>query len=591
MKDFLKYTLATITGMVICFVALSIISMISLIGMLAAESTTTQVKSNSVFALSLSGVLTERSSENPFATIMGEETSMGLDNILNAIDKAKDNADIKGIYIEAGAFVSDSPASSQAIRNKLEEFKKSGKWIIAYADTYTQTTYYICSVADKVYINPIGMLDWHGLSAQPMFYKDLMAKFGVKVQLTKVGKYKSAPETFTADKMSDANREQVSVYMNNIWQAMVSEVSKSRKISAEKLNQLADEYQLFKEPTELKKNGLVDGLLYADGIKSEIKKKLGLDKDKSINQLTLSDMANIESDTDNDGDEIAVYYAFGSIVDSAPEGVGSTGQYIVGDKVSKDLQDLADDDNVKAVVVRVNSGGGSAYASEQIWHAMTLLKAKKPVVVSMGGMAASGGYYMSCPANYIFAENTTITGSIGIYGTFPDFSGLLTEKLGIKFDEINTNKNSGLGTLARPFNEEEMAMLNAYVGRGYQLFRKRVADGRNMSVNSVEAIAQGRVWTGGDALKIKLIDEIGGIDKAIDKAAKLAKVSDYHSCSYPAEDDWLTQLLGIATGGNNYLDEQLRATLGEYYAPFVYLKTINKQSAIQARLPYELVIR
>lgn len=590
MKDFIKYTLATITGTLILFVALSVISVISLIGMIATQNTTTQVKENSVFSLNLSGILSERSGDNPFSAILGEDTGVGLDNILDAIDKAKDNKDIKGIYIEAGAFVSDSPASSQAIRKKLEEFKKSGKWIIAYGDQYTQTTYYICSVADKVYINPIGMLDWHGLSAQPMFYKDLMAKFGVKMQLTKVGKYKSAPETYTADKMSDANREQVSVYMNNIWQSMLSDVSRSRKISVDKLNVLADEYQLFKDPSELKKNGLVDGLLYADGIKSEIKKKLGLDNDDTINQLTISDMTNIE-EKDEKGDEIAVYYAFGSIVDSTPDGVGSTASYIVGDKVSKDLQDLAEDDDVKAVVVRVNSGGGSAYASEQIWHAMTLLKAKKPVVVSMGGMAASGGYYMSCPANYIFAENTTITGSIGIFGMFPDFSGLLTEKLGVKFDEINTNKNSGLGTLARPFSEEEMAMLNAYVGRGYELFRKRVADGRHMSVNSVEQIAQGRVWTGGDALKIKLVDEIGGIDKAIAKAAKLAKTDEYYAASYPAEDDWMTQLLGTVSGGDNYLDDQLRATLGDYYAPFMYLKTINRQSAIQARLPYELIIK
>lgn len=591
MKDFLKSTLATITGIVILFVTLGMISLISLIGMAASEQATTKVKSNSILALNLSGLLSERSQDNPFASIFGEETTLGLNDILDAIDKAKNNKDIKGIYIEAGAFVTDSPASSQAIRKKLEDFKKSGKWIIAYGDEFTQTTYYICSVADKVYINPIGMLDWHGLSAQPMFYKDLMAKFGVKMQLTKVGKYKSAPETYTADQMSEPNREQVSVYMNNIWQSMVSDVARSRKISAEKLNLLADEYQLFKDPTELKRNMLVDGLLYSDGIKSEMKKKLGIGNDDTINQLSITEMLNTESD-DEKGGEIAVYYAYGSIVDSAPEGVGATESYIVGDKVVKDFQDLADDDNVKAVVLRVNSGGGSAYASEQMWHALTLLKAKKPVVVSMGGMAASGGYYMSCAANYIFAEATTITGSIGIFGMFPDVSGLLTEKLGIKFDEINTNKHSGLGTLSRPFNDEEMAMLNAYVGRGYELFRKRVADGRHLSVNAVEQIAQGRVWTGSDALKIKLVDEIGGIDKAIEKAAKLAKLGEYHKVSYPAEDDWITQLLGsLDGGGNNYLDEQLRATLGEYYAPFVYLKTINRQSAIQARLPYELVIK
>lgn len=590
MKQFLKYTFATVVGMVIVLVAFAIVSFIAVVGMVAADNSTTEVKDNSVFTLKLSGILTERSEENILSSLLGESTGLGLDEILEAIDKAEKNDKIKGIYIEAGIFASDSPASSQAIRNKLKEFKKTGKWIIAYADQYTQTTYYISSVADKVYINPIGMLDWHGLSAQPMYYKDLLAKFGVKVQLTKVGKYKSLPETYTADKMSDANREQVSVYMNNIWQSMLSDVSRSRNISIAKLNLLADEYQLLKAPTELKKNRLVDGLLYADGIKNEIKKKLGLDNDDKINQLSTNDMLNIESDEKN-GDKIAVYYAFGSIVDSAPDGAGSTKSYIVGDKLVRDFQDLADNDDIKAVVVRINSGGGSAYASEQIWHAMTLLKSKKPVVVSMGGMAASGGYYMSCPANYIFAENTTITGSIGIFGMYPDFSGLLTEKLGIKFDEINTNKNSGLGTLARPFNEEEMVMLNAYVGRGYELFRKRVAEGRNLSINRVEEIAQGRVWTGSDALKIKLIDEIGGIDKAIGKAAELAKADDYQTVNYPAQDDWMTQLFGTIGGSDSYLDEQLRATLGEYYAPFMYLKTINRQSAIQARLPYELVIK
>lgn len=590
MKDFIKYAFATITGMVTLLVVIGIITVVSLIGMIASESKATEAKENSVLFIDLSGILSEHGSDSPLSSILGEETGLALDDMLNAIDKAKTNNNIKGIYIEAGAFVPDAPASSQAIRKKLDDFRKSGKWIVAYGDTYTQSAYYICSVADRVYINPIGMLDWHGLSAQPMFYKDLMAKFGVKVQLTKVGKYKSAPETYTADKMSDANREQVSVYMNNIWQSMVQDVSRSRKISVERLNALADEYQFFKSTAELEGSGLVDGLFYADGIKKEIKKKLGIDEDDAINQLTINDMKNIEGN-DGDGDEIAIYYAFGSIVDSAPSGAGATGSYIIGDRVSKDLMDLADDDDVKAVVVRVNSGGGSAYASEQIWHAITVLKGKKPVVVSMGGMAASGGYYMSCPANYIFAESTTITGSIGIFGMFPDLSGLLTEKLGIKFDEINTNKNSGLGTLARPFSEEEMSMLNAYVARGYSLFRKRVADGRHMSVDNVEQIAQGRVWTGGDALKIKLVDEIGGIDKAVAKAAKLAKVDEYHTASYPAEDDWITQLLGKVSGGNNYLDEQLRVTLGDYYAPFVYLKTINSQSAIQARLPYELIIK
>ncbi len=590
MKDFLKYVMATVTGIILVTVIMGILSVISLVGLAASSAGSTPVEENSVFTLKLSGIMEERATENPFGMLTGQMSeNLGLDNILSSIRKAKENEDIKGIYLEAGLFSSDSPASSHAIREALLDFKTSGKWIVAYADSYTQNTYYICSVADKIFLNPQGMIDWHGLGATPYFVKDLLAKFGVKVQLCKVGKYKSAPEMLTADGMSEPNREQTMAYMNGIWQVMLKEVSASRKIPTDTLNAFADKFVTLAQQEDYLKMRLVDKLLYTDEVKGEIKKLLKIDNDDKISQLTLKDMEGVKSKKD-EGDQVAVYYAYGDIVDSETGDMTQTEHNIVATDVCKDLEELTNDDDVKAVVLRVNSPGGSAYASEQIWHAVMQLKAKKPVVVSMGGYAASGGYYISCAANYIMAEPTTITGSIGIFGMFPDFSGLLTEKLGVKFDEVKTNKHAAFGTIARPFNADEMALLEQYIGRGYELFRKRVADGRKQSVEAIEEIAQGRVWLANDALKIKLVDEIGGLDKAVKKAASLAKLSEYHTTSYPEPDDWFQSLLDM-TGNNSYLDEQMRATLGEYYEPFVFVKNLNKQNAIQARLPYYLIIK
>ena len=591
MKEFFKYVLATVTGIILIGIIMGILAVISLVGLAASSASTTNVEDNSVFVLTLSGTLDERAAEDPLATLTGEVSeNIGLDKLLNAIKKAKDKEEIKGIYIEAGLFSSDTPASTHAIREALLDFKKSGKWIVAYADTYEQSTYYICSVADKIFLNPDGMIDWHGLASTPYFVKDLLAKFGVKYQLCKVGKYKSAPEMMTADGMSEPNREQVTAYINGIWEVMLKEVSDSRKIPVDSLNAYADRFVALAEPEDYVKMKMVDKLIYTDEVKGEVKKMLKIDEKDDINQLTLADMEGVKGKK-NEGEQIAVYYAYGEIVDSETGSLMDTEHCIVANTVCKDLERLMNDDNVKAVVLRVNSPGGSAYASEQIWRAVTNLKAKKPVVVSMGGYAASGGYYISCAANYIVSEPTTITGSIGIFGMFPDFSGLLTEKLGVKFDEVKTNKHAAFGTVARPFNAEEMALLEQYIGRGYNLFRKRVADGRQQSIEQIEEIAQGRVWLGNDALKIKLVDEIGGLDKAIAKAASLAKVSQYHATSYPEEQSWWSNLLDQATSKNNYLDEQLQATLGEYYEPFKFVKNMNRQSAIQARLPYYVNIK
>lgn len=590
MKDFIKYVFATVTGIVVFSLIMGILFVISLVGLAASSASTVPVEKNSVFTLMLSGQVDERAEEDIMRQLSGQiSENLGLDDIISAIKKAKENEDIKGIYIETGLFAIDTPASAHAIREALLDFKKSGKWIVAYGDSYTQTAYYICSAADKIYLNPQGMVDWHGLAANPYFVKDLLAKFGVKYQLCKVGKYKSAPEMMTADQMSEPNREQVTAYMTGIWKVMLKDVADSRKISVDSLNAYADNFIALANQPDLVKMKLVDKLMYTDEVKGEIKKLLKIDADDDINQLSLSDMKNVKGKKEK-GDKIAVYYAYGEIVDSETGSLADQEHNIVANTVCKDLEKLANDDDIKAVVLRVNSPGGSAYASEQIWHAVMNVKAKKPVVVSMGGYAASGGYYISCAANYIYSEPTTITGSIGIFGMFPDFSGLLTEKLGVKFDEVKTNKHAAFGTIARPFNEEELALLDQYIGRGYELFRKRVADGRKLSVDAVEEIAQGRVWLGNDALGIKLVDAIGSLDDAVKKAAQLAKMDEFKTESYPEPADWFTQIMD-KTNSDSYLDEQMRANFGEFYEPFRYLKSINSQSAIQARLPFFITIR
>ena len=591
MKNFFLNVLATVVGILVFLLLIGFFGVMSIVGMVASSDATTKVKDNSVLVLKMDGSLEERAEDNIMTQLSGVVgQTIGLEETLNAIKKAKENDNVKGIYIEGGMF-SGIPASTQELRDALVDFKKSGKWIVAYADQYSQSSYYLASVADKIWLNPQGMIDWHGLASQPYYLKDLLEKFGVKVQLAKVGAYKSAPETYTSDHMSEPNREQITAYITGIWDTMLNDVSASRKISKEALNTLADGMVMLDDQQTYVKNKLVDKLLYSEEVKGEVKKLLGIDEDKDINQINVEQMQNVKEK--RKGDEIAVYYAYGSIVDDRGTGsLGSTDHLIVGKEVSKDLEKLASDDKVKAVVLRVNSGGGSAYASEQIWHAVMNLKAKKPVVVSMGGMAASGGYYISCPANWIVAEPTTITGSIGIFGMFPDLSGLLTQKLGVKFDEVKTNKNAGFGTLARPFNEEEMGYLNAYIDRGYKLFRKRVADGRKQSPEAIEEIAQGHVWLGKDALGIKLVDQLGSIDDAVKKAAELAKLDQYFTSSYPGEVDFFDQIMdSMSDTGGNYLDAKMRATLGDFYEPFMLIKNIDKQNAIQARLPFYLNIR
>lgn len=592
MKDFIKSVLATMVGIFGFFIVMGVLTMMSIIGMVASSSAAQNVEENSVFVLNLSGTISDQGTDNPLSIFTGDDSqSTGLNNILSAIKKAKTNDDIKGIYIEAGALITNY-ATLQEIRNALADFRKSGKWIVAYGDYYTQGAYYVASVANKVYINPKGIVDWHGIGAQTMFYKDFMAKFGVKCEVVKVGTFKSATETFTEEKMSDANRLQTQTFIDGTWQNICTAVSKSRGISIDSLNSYADSYLALQSTEMLMKAKMVDGMMYSDKVKDAVKKMMKLEKDDDIAQLTLNDMLNVK-DEKVEGDKIAIYYASGDIVqDPKAATMFGNNNYIASRKVCKDLEDLMNDDDVKAVVVRINSGGGDAYASEQMWHQMSELRKVKPVVVSMGDYAASGAYYMSAPASWIVAQPNTLTGSIGIFAVIPDFSGLVTTKLGVRFDEVKTNRHSTFGNLmARPFNAEETAMLQASVNRGYSLFRQRVADGRHLTIESVEKIAQGRVWLATDALNIKLVDQLGGIDDAVKKAAELAKLKEYYTSDYPAAASWIDNLLNSMTSSGTYLDTQLRQTLGELYQPFTVLRSIDKREAIQARIPYAISIK
>ena len=587
MKDFFKNVLATAVGVLLVGFITGFFMVVSLVGMALSQSETAPVADNSVLVLRLTGSLSERANDDVLASLFGDRIpKLGLATMTEAIRQAKESDKVKGIYIEAGAFAPDSYASLAAIRRELEEFRKAGKWIIAYGDSYTQGAYYLASVADKVYLNPQGQVDWHGLGSEPVFVKDLLAKLNVRMQVAKVGTYKSATEMFTGEKMSDADRQQTTAYLTGIWQNVVSAVGKSRSLTAQQLNAYADSLVSLAAPQDYVRMRMVDGLLYTDQVRQAVKKKMGLSPDDEIPQVSMSDLL-AAGPEDKKGDEIAVYYAVGDIVDGVVA-MPSRESVIDAQKVCADLQDLAKDKDVKAVVLRVNSPGGSAYASEQIWHQVMELKKVKPVVVSMGSYAASGGYYISCPANWIVAEPNTLTGSIGIFGMFPDVSGLLREKLGLKFDEVKTNKYALFGTRSRPFTADELSHLESYIDRGYKLFRQRVADGRRLKVDQVEQVAQGHVWLGQDALRIGLVDQLGGVEVALRKAAQLAKLTQWHSTAYPVLPDYLSQLLdlpGAARG--NYLDEQMRQSLGAYYEPFALIRDLQAQNPLQARLPFE----
>ena len=565
MKDFLKFTLATVTGIILSSIVLFIIGMVTLFGIMAASDTETIVKKNSVMILDLNGTLVERTQEDPLGILSqlfnDDSNTYGLDDILSSIKKAKENEDIKGIYLQANS-LGTSYASLQEIRNALLDFKESGKFVIAYADSYTQGLYYLSSAADKVLLNPKGMIEWRGIASTPLFYKDLLQKIGVEMQIFKVGTYKSAVEPFIATEMSPANREQVTTFISSIWSQVTEGVSASRNIPVDSLKAYADRMLMFYPAEESVRCGLADTLVYRNDVRDYLKRLVDIDEDDNLSLLGLGDMINVRKNVpkDKSGNIIAVYYASGEITDYPGSATSEEG--IVGSKVIRDLRKLKDNDDVKAVVLRVNSPGGSAFASEQIWYAVKELKTKKPVIVSMGDYAASGGYYISCGADTIVAEPTTLTGSIGIFGMVPNVKEL-TDKIGLSYDVVKTNKYADFGNIMRPFSEGEKALLQMMVAEGYDTFITRCAEGRHTTKEAIEKIAEGRVWTGEAAKELGLVDELGGIDKALDIAIAKARVGGYTIVSYPEKKDVLSSLLD--TKPTNYVESQLlKSKLGEY---------------------------
>ncbi len=586
MKDFFKFTLASVVGVVLAGIVFTILGIITMVGMVASSDTETVVEENSIFVLKLEGTLSERAQENPFQKLLGETNqAFGLDDILSSIKKAKDNENIKGIYLQPNTLGS-SFASLEEIRQALQDFKGSGKFIVAYADQYTQGMYYLASVADKVIVNPQGTISWHGLASQPIFYKDLLSKIGVEMQIFKVGTYKSAVEPFIATEMSEANREQVNAFLTSIWGRLLEDVAASRNLSVETLNGYANQMMDLKQADEYVACGLADTLMYKDGVLDYLKELSGRESDESLRTLSLDDMKNVKRNVplDKSGNIIAVYYAFGGIDDatSAEEGIDSQ-------KMIKDLRQLREDETIKAVVLRVNSPGGSAYGSEQIWREVSLLKAEKPVIVSMGDYAASGGYYISCAADTIVADPTTLTGSIGIFGMIPNLQGLLTDKLGLHFDVVKTNPFADMGDLTRPFNADEREAMQNYINNGYKLFVKRCAEGRGMTTEAIEKIAEGRVWTGATAKEIGLVDELGGLDRALEIAAQKAEVEAYSVINYPAKEDFFAAFLD--EGKDDYINGKIEETLGEYSSYLKFMQDIQDMDRIQARMPFDLRIR
>ena len=592
MKDFLKFTLATVTGIILSSIVLFIIGMVTLFGIVSTADTETIVKKNSVMMLDLNGVLVERTQESPLGILSqlfsDDSNTYGLDDILSSIKKAKENENIKGIYLQA-SMLGTSYASLQEIRKALLDFKESGKFIIAYGDSYTQGLYYLSSVADKVLLNPKGMIEWKGIASAPLFYKDLLQKIGVEMQIFKVGTYKSAVEPFISTEMSPANREQVTAFINSIWGQVTEGVSASRSLPVDSLNALADRMLMFYPAEESVQCGLADTLIYRNDVRNYPKQWVDLKEDDRLPVLGLSDMINVKKNMpkDKSGNIVAVYYASGEITDYSGSSTSEEG--IVGTKVIRDLRKLKDDEDVKAVVLRVNSPGGSAFASEQIWHAVKELKTEKPVIVSMGDYAASGGYYISCVADTIVAEPTTLTGSIGIFGMVPNVKEL-SERIGLTYDVVKTNKFSDFGNIMRPFNQDEKTLMQMMITQGYDTFVNRCAEGRHMSKEAIEKIAEGRVWTGEAAKELGLVDVLGGIDTALEIAVRKAGIEGYTVVSYPAKQDLLSSLLN--TKPTNYVESQiLKSKLGEYYQQFGMLKNLKERSMIQARIPFELNIK
>ncbi|HAK28493.1 MULTISPECIES: signal peptide peptidase SppA [Sphingobacterium] len=587
MKSFFKYVLATITGIVISFVVLFIVLM-GIIGAIISSASSDQeivVKSNSVLYLSFDYDISERSEANPLGSLNlpGYSTkNIGLDDILARIKYAATDGNIKGIYLDA-SHIGVGFASLKEVRDELLAFKKTGKFVVAYNAGYDQKAYYVASTADKVYVNPQGTIDFKGLASSTMFYKDLLDKVGVEMQIVKVGTFKSAVEPFFLNKMSDPNRLQVTSYLGSIYSTFINEIAASRNIAADSLRAIANDYRV-RDADDAVKYKLADAKLYKDELLSDLRKRLKISEKDEISFVSLLDY-NKKLKDDASGSEVAVLYAAGEIVDGEGTGPGQIG----GDKFSRELRKLREDDAVKAVVLRVNSPGGSALASDIIWREVILTKKVKPVIVSMGDLAASGGYYISAAADSIFAEPTTITGSIGVFGVIPNFQNLMNNKIGVHYDGVKTGKFADLMTsFDRPLTAEERDIIQREVDKVYGTFTKVVADGRKLSIADVDSIGQGRVWTGAQGVNNKLVDRLGNLDAAIQAAAKKANLNKYKVSQYPEKEDPFTSIL------NNSKEKVqvwiAKEQMGEYYRYFDVVRKATAQTGVQARMPYSVEI-
>ena len=588
MKNFLKYLLASILGFIIASLVLFFIFIGIIGGIVSSSNKLPEVKENSILYINLNKEIVDRSANDPFKGFdimsMQTKTSIGLNNILKAIENAKDDPKIKGILMEVDA-VNAGAATTNEIRNALLNFKESGKFILSYNDLYSQKAYFLSSVADKIYMNPEGLVDWVGLRSEVMYYKNILEKLGVEPQIIRHGKFKSAVEPFMLDKMSPENREQISTFIGSIWNYWVESISKSRNISVAELNRFANEMVIRNGKTSYE-NKLIDSLIYKDQFIDIVKKKLGISDKKDISSISLDDYAKIPTPLKGKGlskNKIAVIYATGEIV------MGSVTEGSIGsDGISKAIRDARRDSTIKAIVLRVNSPGGSALASEVIWREMVLAKKVKPVIVSMGDVAASGGYYISAPADTILADPTTITGSIGVFGMYFSVKEGMNKKLGINVETVTTNSHSDFGSLYRQLTAEERAVAQLGVEDIYQSFIGHVSEGRNIPVARVDEIGQGRVWSGANAINIKLIDDFGGLKAAIKIAVKKAKLDDYRLTELPKQKDPIQQLIEDLTG--NAKISILKNELGFAYRQYNNIMNMVSNQGVQARIPYNIEV-
>ena len=589
MKEFFKFVFASMLGFILSFFAvlLLLIIFVAAIVSTAGNDGTVSVASNSVLHVSLDYPIKERTDQNPLAELsfLGLESKkkLGLNEILQGIEDAKSDDHIKGIYLDASSLESGM-ATMEEIRNALVDFKKSGKFIIAYSEVYSQGAYYLATAADKIYLNPEGMIDFRGLSSEIMFFKGALDKLDIEAQIIKVGTYKSAVEPFILDKMSEPNKQQVTFFLGSMYDHFLSEISKSRKIPKNTLFSIADSAKI-RAPKDALTYKMVDALMYKDEVLDELKKLTKIDKKKEIQSVSLEEYSPAEDEKEESSqNRIAVIYANGEIMGG--EGDDET---IGSERISRAIRKARTDDKVKAIVLRVNSPGGSALASDVIWRETVLAKKSKPLIVSMGDLAASGGYYIACAADSIFAQPNTITGSIGVFGIIPNMQKFFNNKLGITFDGVQTGKFADLGTISRPLTDAERMIIQLEVNKTYDTFTKKVADGRKKSQSYIDSIGQGRVWSGTEALKIGLVDRLGNIDDAIASAAKKAKIKDFKIVNYPAQVDPIKSLFD--NSADKVKAHFVKRELGDNFIYYEQMKSALNLSGVQARIPYNIQIR